>query len=157
MFVGNKTNEMKKITLNIDLTTPIEKEPFDPENIEETIEQIGFDDFESMFVYVMCELNAFDEKVYVLAYDSIEEGVVFVDHVTGNVLSNIDTQLKPIYENGIVDSVYLFACDNYNDAYDLALDMKEQTGMLKWQLEYDEVKEDPTISNGGIEVSSLKN
>lgn len=145
------------ITLNIDLTTYSERLPFDPENIEETISIIEFDDFESMFVYAMCELNAFDEKVYVLAYDSIDEGVVFVDHVTGNILSNMDNQLKPMYEGGIIDNVFLFACDNYNEAYELALDMKEETGMLKWQLEYDDEKESPTVANGGIPINSLKN
>jgi hypothetical protein len=148
------------ITLNIDLTTFSESEPFDPENIEETIEIIDFDEFIDMVIYVMCELNPNDEKVYVLAYGGDEDGIVFIDHITGNILDNINTQLERIYK-AIVDvsdmNVFLFAQDNYNEAYDLALDMKELTGMLKWQLELEEGKEAPTVGNGGITPTSSIN
>ena len=148
------------ITLNIDLTTPSKRKPFDPENIEETIGIIDFDRFLDLQIYLMCELDPHDEKVYVLAYGGDEDGIVFVDHLTGNILENVNSHLKDIYE-GCVDNfdinVFLFACDNYNDAYVLALDMKEETGMLKWQLEHGVENESPTIKNGGVSITSNKN
>ena len=148
------------ITLNIDLTTFSERKPFDPENIEETIGIIDFDRFIDLEIYLMCEMNPHDEKVYVLAYGGDEDGIVFIDHLTGNILENVGSHLKDVYEGSVEDfdiNVFLFAQDNYNEAYDLAIDMKEQTGMLKWQLEHEEEKENPTVANGGIDITLLPN
>jgi hypothetical protein len=140
--------------LNIDLTTFNERKPFDPENIEETIGIIEFDDFIPFIAYVMAELNPSDKKVYILAYgeDEDEDGFVFVDHMTCNIIDLIESQVKDLIDEGCINNVFLFARDNYNDAYDLALDMKEQTGMLKWQLEMVIEMDEPTISNKGVRV-----
>jgi hypothetical protein len=151
------------IILNIDLETRSERE--NRENydfLEETINIVDFEEFNEFVVYCMCELNALDEKVYVLAYGGDEDGVVFVDHLTGNIIENMNTQFKHVYDEWTQQdddyemNIFLFACDNYNEAYNLALDMKEETGMLKWQLE-NEIGEEPTVANGGIVVTSLIN
>lgn len=143
------------ITLNIDIKT--DKAEFDPENIVETIDKVLFDEFDEFAIYVMAELHPDDEKVYILAYGSEDEGVVMVDHSTRNIVDNILTQCQRNYETSEMDNVFLFAETNYNDAYVLAIDMKEQTGMLKWQLEHEVEKGTPTIKNGGIKVTSNKN
>jgi len=146
------------ITLNIDIDT--NKPPFDLENIEDSISIIDFDKFLDLEIYLMCELNAGDEKVYILAYGGDEDGIVFVDHITGNILHNVSSQLKDIYEGRVEPfdmNVFLFAEDNYNEAYRLAIDMKEQTGMLDFQLEQEDEKEDPTIGNGGVISTSSIN
>lgn len=147
------------ITLNIDLTTTSESKPFDFENIEETIGIVEFENFIKFIVYVMEELNPRDEKVYIIAYGDDEDGIVFVDHLTGNIIDHLQSQFKDIYdvciEQGYSENtnVFLFASDTYEEAYDLAKDMKEQTGMVwKWQLEGN-----LTIDNKGIKITSNAN
>jgi len=151
------------ITLNIDLTTESEREHFDPDNMEYTIGTIEFDNFIDFNVYLMCEMNARDQKVYILGYGGDEDGgdedgIVFIDHLTCNILDNVSSHLRDVYEGSVEDfdmNVFLFAQDNYNDAYRLAIDLKETTGMLDFQIETD--KPDPTVSNGGIKVTQLPN
>jgi hypothetical protein len=142
------------ITLNIDLTTASERPPFDPENIDETISIFEFGSFNDVCLYLLDNLPDNKSKVYVLAYGSDEDGVVYVDHCEVNVIENIRTQAQTMSDNSAEYNLFLFAYENYNDAYDLACDMKEQTGMLKWQIE-EEKNQVPTIANGGISVNSL--
>ncbi len=134
--------------LHIDTET---KREFD---LDKDIHSAEFDDFDMFAVYVMAELDASDEKVYILSYGGDEDGVVFIDHSTSNIVDNILTQCKMYYDTHVMCDVFLFAESNYNDAYELATDMKESTGMLDFQLKDEET---PTVKNGGIEVTSLKN
>ena len=106
---------------------------------KETISINYFDEFDLFAVYVIAELDALDEKVYILAYGDDEDGIVLVDHCTSNIVGNILMQFSRYYENNCCEgddvNIFLFAEDNYNEAYRLAIDMKEPTGMLDFQLE----------------------
>ena len=126
------TKLRKMITLHINLTTAGEEKG-----------DIVAHEFDNMFdleKFLMLEINQHDKKVYVFSYEDAEEdgeGVVFVDHLHANILDHCNSHLRDFYEGcveGIDMNVFLYAYDNYNDAYDLALDLKETTGMLKWQL-----------------------
>ncbi len=142
------------IELHIDIKT---ERDFD---LEHEAHKATFTDFDSFAVYVMAEMNAWDEKVYVLAYGGDENGIVSVDHLTCNIVDNLLTQFKGYYDKSItkeLERVFIFAETNYNDAYKLATDMKESTGMLDFQVNPQEDKADPTVKNGGIDVTSLKN
>ena len=141
------------ITLNIDLTTTKERKEQEIDFLDDTMGIIDFENLTDLLLYTMCELDSLDEKVYLLSYGGDEYGVVFVDHLTCNIISNMQTQLSEDYD---VENVFLFACDNYNEAYELASEMKEATGMLDYQLNV-KYTEEPTVANGGIVVTSLKN
>jgi len=136
------------ITLHIDLTTGEEKGD---------IVKHEFDKMVDLELFLMLEINQHDKKVYVFSYaeEEEEEGVVFVDHSHANILDHSSSHLRDFYEGGVEEkdmNVFLFACDNYNDAYELALDIKEPTGMLKWQLEDKAIE--ASIANGGIKFTS---
>jgi len=138
------------ITLHIDLTTAGEEKG--------DIVKHEFDKMLDLEMFLMLEINQHDKKVYVFSYADAEEdgdGIVFIDHSHANILDHSSSHLRDFYEGGVeaIDmNVFLFACDNYNDAYELALDLKEPTGMLKWQLEEDATE--ASIANGGIKFTS---
>lgn len=141
------------ITLHIDITTASERKPFDPENIEDTITDMQFESINDICLYLLCDLVDDESKVYVLAYGSDEDGIVYVDHCEPNIIENIRTQARVMSNENLIRDIFLFAQETYEDAYNLALDMKEQTGMAwKWQRE-----ESPTITNNGIKLTSNAN
>lgn len=114
------------------------------------INQLNFRSSNELFAFLCAELHADDDFVYLLAFGDKGDGsVIYVDHVTGNILSMVHFMTE-----GIIDeNVFLFYERTYEDAYRLAIDMKEDTGMsYGWQ-----GKEMPTIKNKGITVSSLVN
>lgn len=149
------------ITLHIDITTASERKPFDPENIEDTIGEFIFDEAEDMAFFIANEILISEPKyptgrVYVLTYGTDENGIVLVDHDDFNIVQNIVTQFKEnlSYNENVANSnVYLFAFENYDYAYDMAKNFKEQTGMVwEWQKEGE-----PTIDNKGIKITSNAN
>ena len=118
--------------------------------VSDEIVQLNFRSSDELFTFLCAELHADDEYVYLLAFGDKGDGsVIYVDHVTGNILSMVH-----FMADGIIDEdVFLFYERTYEDAYKLAIDMKEDTGMsYGWQ-----GKEMPTIKNKGITVSSLVN
>ena len=140
------------IEIYVDIETKVDHD------LGREISNLRFSNFDEFIVFVMAELDPSEEKVYILGYGGDEDGVVFIDHLTGNIIDNLLTQFKHQYEVcsslGGKEYVHLYAQENYNDAYKLAIDMKESTGMLDFQLKDEET---PTVKNGGIEVTSLKN
>lgn len=141
------------ITLHIDLTTESEGRAFDIDKMDDAIEHIEFDSIKKLLLHLIANLIEKESKVYILAYGSDEDGVVYVDHYTPNVIKNIETQARAMSDEQPIHYIFLFASDTYEKAYELAMDMKEQTGMVwKWQKEGD-----PTIDNKGIKITSNAN
>ncbi len=146
------------IELHIDIET---ERDFD---LDRSIPKEMFNDFDMFLFGLLLTLDPLEsKKVFVLAYGGDKDGIVFVDHRSVNIVRNIVTQFRDDYEAAIMDDcqtvrqVFIFAETNYNDAYKLATDMKESTGMLDFQVNAQEEKEEPTVKNGGIDVTSLKN
>jgi len=138
------------ITLHIDLTTAGEEKG--------DIVKHEFDEYIKLYVFLTLKINLYPKKVYVMAHSIYEDDSnVFVDHSHFNILEYLFTYVRYWYEakEATKMNVFLFACDNYNDAYELALDLKEPTGMLKWQLEEDATE--ASIANGGIKFTSSAN
>jgi hypothetical protein len=135
------------ITLHVDLKTSSEE--------ERHILVKQFNKMVDLEKFLMFEVNQWDKKVYIFAYEEAENeagGVVFVDHSYANIIDHSSTHLRHFYEGGKEEKdmgVFLFACSDYNEAYEMALNMKEPTGLLKWQLMEDTIE--ATIANRGIE------
>jgi len=121
--------------------------------VSDEIIGIEFEKSDELFIFLCAELHADDDFVYLLAVGDDQDGnFIYIDHVTGNILGMLQFMSDGILE----ESVYLFYEKTYEEAYKLATDMKEETGLAyDWQLECKNEK--PTVKNGGIKVNSLIN
>lgn len=117
------------ITLNYNPKDELE------EDFLRDIEILTFDNDKEMFVFLCAELHPDDECVYILAIGDKPDSVIYIDHVTGHILGMLNFMMDGITE----EQVFLFVEKTYEDAYKLATDMKEETGLAYgWQKEGNE-------------------
>jgi len=123
--------------------------------VEQEIETHNFYSFDRFIEFVAEFLNIEETSVYAIGTEG-DVGVIFCEHKTTNIIDYLYNYFNP--DVRLLDKefrVFVFEYPNYNDAVSFILDMKETSGLLKWQLE--ENNGIATVKGGEIKITSNAN
>jgi len=108
------------------------------EGFLDEIHKAEFDSFDEFYCYLLAEYCPEDECVYTLCLGDDIDGFIFIDHEISNIFQILDMMYKKFlkWNPETYKNVFIFVCDTYEEAYNLAKDMKEPSGLAyDWQKE----------------------